>query len=253
MAESTDMIFLNDILLPRDPQSNMHAATKQYVDNAVASKADATHNHTASEITGLGTAATVDTGTSAGNVPVIGTGGKLPDAILPALAITDVFTAESETAMLALSAQKGDVCIRTDLNKSFILGADNPATASSWKELLTPTDAVSSVNGETGAVLINAVPDGGTAGQALVKTSDGYEWQSTRYTGTITGDGSKKTWTVTHNLGEQDVLVDVSKSNGDDGWDKVYVSIVKTSANAININFAVAPAVGDTFKVIACR
>ena len=37
----------------------------------------------AADITGLGTAATKNTGTAAGNVPVLGSDGKLPEAILP--------------------------------------------------------------------------------------------------------------------------------------------------------------------------
>lgn len=38
---------------------------------------------TSADITGLGTAATKNTGTAAGNVPVLGSDGKLPEAILP--------------------------------------------------------------------------------------------------------------------------------------------------------------------------
>ena len=57
--------------------------------------------------------------------------------------------------MLALStAQVGDVAVRTDLNKSFILKADGYSTLANWQELLTPTDKVQSVNGKTGAVTI---------------------------------------------------------------------------------------------------
>ena len=59
--------------------------------------------------------------------------------------------------MLALStAEKGDVAVRTDLNKSFILTADPYSTLANWQELLTPTDAVLSVNGLTGAVTLGA-------------------------------------------------------------------------------------------------
>jgi hypothetical protein len=54
--------------------------------------------------------------------------------------------------MLALDAQQGDVAIRTDLNKSFILATNSPTTLADWKELLTPTDAVLSVAGLTGAI-----------------------------------------------------------------------------------------------------
>jgi hypothetical protein len=66
--------------------------------------------------------------------------------------------------MLALSnAQEGDVAVRTDLNKSFILKASPYSTLANWQELLTPTDAVTSVNGNTGAVTISLAGLGGVS------------------------------------------------------------------------------------------
>ena len=66
--------------------------------------------------------------------------------------------------MLALSAQKGDIAIRSDLNKSFVLQTTPASTLANWKELLTPTDAVLSVNSKTGAVTLNLddIIDGST-------------------------------------------------------------------------------------------
>jgi ribosomal protein L18 len=81
-------------------------------------------------------------------------GGKVPSAQLPALAITDTFVVASQAAMLALNAETGDVAVRTDLNKSFILKGSSAATLIDWQELLTPTDAVQSVNGKTGSVTL---------------------------------------------------------------------------------------------------
>lgn len=91
-------------------------------------------------------------GTSAGNIPVLDGGGKLDTSILPSLAIKETFVINSQSAMLALTAQTGDVAIRTDLNKTFILSTNNPGTLADWKEMLTPTDAVLSVAGLTGAI-----------------------------------------------------------------------------------------------------
>jgi hypothetical protein len=79
-------------------------------------------------------------------------GGKVPAAQLPAIAITDTFVAANQAAMLALTAQTGDLAIRTDVNKSFILTAEPASTLGNWQELLTPTDSVLSVDGLTGAV-----------------------------------------------------------------------------------------------------
>lgn len=158
-----EMIYLSDILLPRDPTKANHAATKQYVDTQVTTLAPLTHTHVVAEITGLGTAATVNTGLAEGNIPVLGANGKLSNVTLPALAITNTFVVATENDMLALAAEEGDVAIRTDLNKSFILAGDDPTTLSDWQELLTPTDAVASVNGRTGTVTITLAELGGVA------------------------------------------------------------------------------------------
>lgn len=105
----------------------------------------------------LGTASALDTGTSQGNIPVLGTDGKLPSSVVPASAITDTFVVASQSAMLSLSAAEvGDIAVRTDINKTFILKTEPYSTLANWQELLTPTDAVTSVNGQTGAVSLAA-------------------------------------------------------------------------------------------------
>lgn len=93
-------------------------------------------------------------GAANGITPLDGT-GKIPTSYLPALAITDTFVVNSQAAMLAIACERGDVAVRTDVNKSFILQGNNPAVLADWVELLTPTDAVLSVNGQTGAVTLS--------------------------------------------------------------------------------------------------
>ncbi|MBS7699154.1 MULTISPECIES: hypothetical protein [unclassified Chelatococcus] len=124
---------------------------------------------------GLGTAATANTGTGNGNVPVLDSNGKLPESTLPALAITDTFPVASESAMLALTAQVGDVAVRTDISTTFILRATPASTLSNWTELVSPTDGVTSVG--------MSVPTGFSLS-----------------TGTITGSG---TFTITYAAGYQ--------------------------------------------------
>lgn len=123
-------------------------------------------------LAGFGTAASKNTGTTAGQVPILDGAGKLDVAVLPAVAITDTFVVSTQAAMLALTAQRGDVCIRTDLNKCFILQTDSPSTLADWKELLTPTDAVLSVAGLTGAITAAALR--GALTLAPVATSGAY-------------------------------------------------------------------------------
>lgn len=105
-------------------------------------------------VNSLGTAASKDVGTAAGNVPVLDSNGKLVETVIPAVAITETYVVDSQAAMLALNAQVGDVAIRTDVSKSFILQSLPASTATNWKELLTPDCKVISVNGKQGAVVL---------------------------------------------------------------------------------------------------
>lgn len=91
---------------------------------------------------------------AANGVASLDASGKVPASELPAIAITDVFTVASQAAMLALTAERGDVAVRSDLNKSFALAAEPASTLANWVELRTPTDAVLSVAGKTGAVTL---------------------------------------------------------------------------------------------------
>lgn len=104
------------------------------------------------KVNGLGSAALVDTGAAAGNVPVLDENGKLVDSVIPALAIGETTVVTSEAEMLALTAQKGDIAVRSDVSKTYILGGDDPKVLDSWIEFKTPASDVTSVNGKTGVV-----------------------------------------------------------------------------------------------------
>jgi hypothetical protein len=93
--------------------------------------------------------------------------GLIPTSQLPALAISETSVVASQAAMLALTAQTGDIAVRTDLNKSFILTASPASTLGNWQELLTPTDAVLSVDGNTGAISLSGTYLNRTTGQLL--------------------------------------------------------------------------------------
>lgn len=84
-------------------------------------------------------------------------GGKLPTAYLPSLAINTTHTVASQAEMLALAdVDRGDVAIRTDLGATFILAADDQSILANWVRLPTAVDAVISVNGQTGVVVLDA-------------------------------------------------------------------------------------------------
>ena len=79
---------------------------------------------------------------------------KTLSSILPAITITDTFVVASQVAMLAIIGETGDVAIRTDLSKTFILKGTNPTILANWQEILTPTGgAVASVFNRTGNVV----------------------------------------------------------------------------------------------------
>lgn len=79
--------------------------------------------------------------------------GTVPTAALPPLAISEPFVVASQVEMLALTAQRGDVAIRTDNSRSYILATDSPGTLADWKEITAP-GAVTSVAGKTGTVTL---------------------------------------------------------------------------------------------------
>lgn len=81
------------------------------------------------------------------------TTGTLPTSVMPPIAINDTFPVASQAAMLALTAQRGDVAIRTDINRSFILSADDPTVLANWLQLTAGGD-VTSVAGRTGAITL---------------------------------------------------------------------------------------------------
>ena len=91
---------------------------------------------------------------AANGVATLDSSGLVPSNQLPAIAITNTFVVASQAAMLALTAQTGDVAIRTDLSQSFILTADPASTLANWQQLLSPPDAVTSVDGRVGAVTL---------------------------------------------------------------------------------------------------
>lgn len=156
------------------------------------------------KISGLGSAATKNTGTASGNVPILGSDGKLDTAVLPALAITNTFTATSKADMIKLTAQTGDVCVITSGGDkgSYILTKDDPTVAANWQLLTPPADAVTSVNGNTGVVTLTT--DNIAEGSNLYWTQTRFDTAFAAKASTALKDGDsivKTTDTVVINCG----------------------------------------------------
>lgn len=90
---------------------------------------------------------------SANGVASLDGTGKIPSSQLPAIALSEVSVVASQSAQLALTAQEGDVVVRTDQSATYIHNGGTAGTMADYTELQTPSSAsVSSVNGYTGAV-----------------------------------------------------------------------------------------------------
>lgn len=123
---------------------------------------------TKSDVTGTGLAAAdvaalpASAKGAASGVASLDTGGKVPAGQLPSIVVSETYVVSTQAAMLALAANVGDVAVRTDLSESFILTATPASTLGNWQQLLSPTSAVSSVFGRTGAVTLTKADVTGT-------------------------------------------------------------------------------------------
>ncbi|HVZ40953.1 MAG TPA: hypothetical protein VHI13_16855 [Candidatus Kapabacteria bacterium] len=90
--------------------------------------------------------------------------GLINSTQLPPLAITATSVVSSQAAMLALTAQTGDVAVRTDQQKTYILKGSDPAALTDWEQLLFPAGVVSITAGSglsggtitsTGTIAVN--------------------------------------------------------------------------------------------------
>ena len=88
--------------------------------------------------------------------------GKILTSQLPSLLINNTYVVNSEAEMLALSATKSDIAVRTDIEKTFILANEPTSNINNWVELLASYDRVISDNGLDGIVTLTTsnIPEG---------------------------------------------------------------------------------------------
>lgn len=102
------------------------------------------------------------------------------------------FPVSSQAEMLALTAIVGDVAIRSDVNKSFILGAIPASTLGNWRELLSPGQLLSFA-GRTGIIVpqsgdYNYSQISGTPAPVVILPGSGVGVNQSGNTFTITGN-----------------------------------------------------------------
>ena len=102
------------------------------------------------------------------------------------------------------------------------------------------------ITGETGKIYVD------------LATNKSYRWSGTTYTEiaqanihkyieTITGDGTTTSFSISHGLNSRDVLVNVYDATT---YEDIVVNIARTSTSSLTIDFAVAPIVGEDYKVV---
>lgn len=122
----------------------------------------ASHTHATEDITGL-------TESMASKADLVG--GVIPTAQIPAVAITSYLgSVASQAAMLALSGQTGDWCNRSDTSTAWVLAGSPPNQISSWAQINYPASPVTSVNGQSGVIVLSAANVGAPPATRQVAT-----------------------------------------------------------------------------------
>jgi len=230
-------------------------------------------NHTGHQdietITNLSTALgnKIETSTlgQADGVATLDNNGKVPSTQIPSLAITETFVVATEGAMLALTAQMGDVAIRTDLDKTFILQGEDPTNLAHWVEILTPQTGVQSVTGaapitssgganpqlslDDDGVLTRHVADEQITEAKLstdVQTKLNAATGALKYAETI-GDGVAVEFNIDHDMDTRDVSVSVYENSG--SYAEVMTDVERPTVDRVVVRFASAPA-SDAYRVV---
>jgi len=107
--------------------------------------------------TTIGTAEQAANKAAANGYASLGADSKIPVAQLPAISIVDYLgVAADESAMLLLTGEKGDFCVRSDTGTNFQIIGDDPTDVSDWLQMSYPTAPVTSVNSASGVVVLDA-------------------------------------------------------------------------------------------------
>jgi hypothetical protein len=93
----------------------------------------------------------------------------------------------SQAEMLLIVGETGDVAVRNDESKSYILQGTDTSILSHWQELLSPTDAVQTVFGRSGTVTAQA---------------NDYTWAQIDKTVSSLADITTKSHTVLSDIGD---------------------------------------------------
>lgn len=157
LMSSTDKTKLDTVKDNAEP-NKIDKITAEGTEIAISNK---TVNVTRSSL-GLGTASTKDVGTSAGNIPVLNSDGKLDNSTIPPLAISEYAgSVDTKADLITLTnAEKGDIAQVTSdpvVNNNGVYFLNGVySTLENWIQIVGP-GAVISVNGKSGVVSLTYV------------------------------------------------------------------------------------------------
>lgn len=146
-------------------------------------------------------------------VATLDAGGLIPTSQLPPLAISDVFTVANQAAMLALTAERGDFAVRTDLGVTFVLSAEPASTLGNWVQLTSGASgtvtSVAAAQPAAGLTISGSpITSSGTLTFALANDLAAVEGLATTGIAVRTGTDTWNTRTLTAGTG-------ISITNGD--------------------------------------
>ncbi len=184
----------------------------------------------------LGTAAALNAGTQAGNLVPLNANGKLPDEVMPEIALSRSLGTVTEKADLTgLVGQTGDWAVVTDddneANNGMYILSGQYTEILDWSQVKTP-GAVFSVDGATGAVDLRAL-----------RYTRFFKSGNSPYA-TITGDGSTVDFVIMHNLGAVPVVELYDEE------DTRTTATITSTTTQVSISFYSAPTASESYKVV---
>lgn len=234
-----------------DPVLAQHAATKAYVDSAVEGLAwkDSCRVSTTANLNLAAPGATIDgvalaagdrvlvLAQTAGAENGIYVWNGAAVAMSRALDANSAAELEQAIATVEEGTNAGASYRQTAVN--FTLGTG----AVAWTAFGTGAAAASTATAGIAALATQGEVDAGAATNKIVTpaTLAGWAGRLRKVSATI-GDGSATQFTVTHNLASADVQVEIYRTSG--SQDTVLCDVERTSANAVRLTFAAAPAAG---------
>ena len=191
----------------------------------------------------------------------VGTGGTVSDLPTSGVAIGDTYKVSVAGTYASQAAKVGDLFIATATTPTwaYVPSGDETGVTSVGITEGTGISVSGSPITSSGSITVGLVDQLASAQttSAVYPIKVNKQGQITelgsavtilkKYTGTITANSSTTSFTITHNLGTRDVVVQVYDATT---YEDVIVDVVRTSTSAVTVTFGTAPATGTDYKVV---